>query len=87
MICCNIVSHASSFPFFAILLLISSVIARFGCLVQHGPAEMLRQMGLSYPRLSANALDLLCSLLVVDPANRPSSALELVNHPFFTAHP
>ncbi|CAM9461673.1 unnamed protein product [Ascophyllum nodosum] len=60
-----------------------SAILRYNYLAQNGPAYLLRMMRLD-SRLSGPVLDLLCTLLVVKPANRPSSATELANHPFFT---
>ncbi|CAN0460897.1 unnamed protein product [Ascophyllum nodosum] len=62
----------------------SSDIFKYSYLTQGGPEHLLGMMGLAPPRLSVSVSDLLCRLLVVNPVDRPSSATELANHPFFT---
>ena len=61
----------------------SSAILKYSFLAQHGPRYLLRMMSLDPPRLSESVVDLLCKLLLVAPANRPSSATEMANHHFF----
>lgn len=60
----------------------SSDIYRYSDLAEFGAEVMLSRMNLTPPRVSREAVDLVCQMLVIDRGVRPHSAQMLAGHPF-----
>lgn len=68
-----------------LLLYASSDIYSYSTLEEYGVRVMLDRLNLT-SKMSSEAADLLCHILVVDRVHRPCSAEGLVRHPFFAEY-